>query len=116
MSTPVWTKPALYGVGLGVIATAIVGFSWGGWVTAAKADAMADERAHDAVVSVLAPICVAQSKADPQAAETLAKLKGTSLYRRGEVLMEAGWATMPGSEDPDRAVARACAETLAEAL
>ena len=45
-----------------------------------------------------------------------AKLKQTSTYQRGPIVMEAGWATMPGSTSPDRAVANACMETLAEAF
>jgi hypothetical protein len=30
------------------------------------------------------------------------------------MLMDAGWATMPGSADPDRNVAKACMDKLAE--
>jgi hypothetical protein len=29
------------------------------------------------------------------------------------MLMKTGWATMPGSSDPDRSVAKACVEKLA---
>jgi hypothetical protein len=45
---------------------------------------------------------------------TLAQLKDTSSYQRSDMLMEAGWATMPGSNDPNRDVARACMDKLAE--
>jgi len=116
MNLPVWTKPALFGAGIGAVAMVILGFAWGGWVTGAKAEVMASNRAKEAVVAALAPICVAQSKTDPGAAMTMGKLKDASPYQRPEVLMSAGWATMPGAESPDRAVARACAETLAAAL
>jgi hypothetical protein len=44
----------------------------------------------------------------------MAKLKDTSTYQRGPIVMEAGWATMPGSDSPDRAVANACMEALAQ--
>jgi len=37
----------------------------------------------------------------------------TGRYQRDNVLMETGWATMPGSEDANRAVAKACLEVLA---
>jgi dienelactone hydrolase len=116
MNTPEWTKPALIGVGIGAVAMAIVGFSWGGWVTGSKADAMANNRAQAAVVAALSPICVEQAKADPLSSATLAKLKDTSTYQRGPIVMEAGWATMPGSASPDRAVANACMETLAQSF
>lgn len=50
---------------------------------------------------------------DPQAAETLATLKAANRYQRDELLMNAGWATMPGASDPDHSVAHACMEQLA---
>ena len=113
MNTPEWLKPALIGGGIGAVALAITGFTWGGWVTGAKAEAMAQNMAKSEVVAALVPICLAQSKQDPQAATILAKLEETSRYQRDDVLMETGWATMPGSEDANRAVANACLEVLA---
>jgi len=113
MNVPHWLKPALYGAAVGVIAVAVVGFSWGGWMTGGSADRMAAERSRHEVVAALVPICIQQSSQDPQAAETLARLKETSTYQRDELLMKAGWATMPGSNDPNRAVASACMEQLA---
>src|SRR3954447_3276556 len=41
MNVPSWTKPAVWGVVGGGLATAIVGFSYLGWSTAATADRMA---------------------------------------------------------------------------
>jgi len=113
MNKPEWLKPALIGGGIGAVATVIVGFSWGGWVTGAKAEVMVRDEAKAAVIAALAPICVEQSRQDPAAAATLAKLKDTSKYQRSDVLMDAGWATMPGSDGPVRAVASACMEKLA---
>jgi hypothetical protein len=113
MNTPEWLKPALYGAVAGAIAVAVVGFSWGGWMTGGSADKMAADTARHEVVAALVPICIQQSNQDPQAAQTLALLKDTSRYQRDELLMKAGWATMPGSEDPNRAVASACMEQLA---
>jgi hypothetical protein len=43
----------------------------------------------------------------------LASLKDETSYKRSDMLMKTGWATMPGSTDPDRAVAKACMDTLA---
>jgi pimeloyl-ACP methyl ester carboxylesterase len=97
---------------LGALALAVVGFSWGGWVTGATAERMAADQARFEVVAALVPICVEQSKKDPQVAETLAQLKAASGYKRSGMLMEAGWATMPGSDDPNRQVATACMEKL----
>ena len=96
------------------MAISIVGFSWGGWVTGSSATEMAADQARLEVVAALVPICVAQSTQDPNAVATLASLKDETSYKRGEMLMGTGWATMPGSADPDRNVAKACMDKLAE--
>jgi dienelactone hydrolase len=113
MNTPEWLKPALYGAAVGATALAIVGFSWGGWVTGGTAVKMASDQARLEVVAALVPICIEQSKQDPQVVQTLALLKEASSYQRSDMIMKAGWATMPGSTDPSRDVARACMEKLA---
>jgi hypothetical protein len=114
MNVPEWLKPALYGAASGAAALAIVGFVWGGWVTGGTAKQMATAQAQREVVAALVPICIEQSKQDPQVVETLAELEtASSSFKRRDMLMEAGWATMPGSSDPDRNVARACADQLA---
>ncbi|MGF1628141.1 MAG: hypothetical protein ACFCUT_01585 [Kiloniellaceae bacterium] len=113
MNAPEWLKPVAYGSVAGAIALAIVGFSWGGWVTGGTADKMANDHARQEVVAALVPICVEQSRLDPRLTETLAQLQAATNYKRSDMLMEAGWATMPGSTDPNRAVASACMEKLA---
>jgi len=50
-------RPALWGAVAEAIALAIVGFSWGGWVTVA-AETLARNSAATAVVAALTPICV----------------------------------------------------------
>ena len=113
MNTPEWLKPALQGAAGGAAALAIVGFTWGGWVTGGAAKEMASNQARLEVVAALVPICIEQSVQDPQVVETLARLKDASSYKRPDMLMTAGWATMPGSSDPDRRVASACMAKLA---
>ena len=114
MKNPEWLKPGAYGAAIGAVALAIVGFSWAGWVTESTAQTLASERAQQEVVAALLPICVAQSAADPENVARLSELRETRSYQQAEFLMKTGWATMPGSEDPDRTLARACAEKLAE--
>ena len=113
MNTPEWLKPGLTGAAAGAIALAIIGFSWGGWVTGATAQKMASDTARQEVVAALVPICLEQSRQDPQVTQTLAELEAANTYKRSDMLMTAGWATMPGSSDPNRDVARACMEKLA---
>ena len=38
MNVPPELKPACWGAVIGAIALAVIGFSWGGWVTGATAD------------------------------------------------------------------------------
>jgi hypothetical protein len=113
MNIPPEVKPALWGVAGGAVALAILGFSWGGWVTGGTAEAMAKERASATVVSVLAPICVDQFQRQANAAASLVELKKASSWQQGAYVEKGGWATMPGSNSADSAVAKACAETLA---
>jgi alpha/beta superfamily hydrolase len=113
MTTPEWLKPALYGVACGAAALAIIGFSWGGWVTGGSAKRMAQDQGKTDVVAALSLICLDQSKRDPQLAEKLVELKAASSYSRGDVVVKAGWATMPGTTEANAQVAKACATPLA---
>lgn len=117
MKIPVETKPALWGIAGGAIAMAIVGFSWGGWVTGGKAETDATQRANAAVVVALAPVCVAKFQGAPEVAANLAALKKVDSWSQGDFVEKGGWATLPGSNPPDQvsAVAKACALLLGSA-
>lgn len=112
MKSPIWLKPALMGAGAGAVAVAILGFAWGGWMTESKAAELAASKSRMAVVAALVPICLEQSRVDPKMDQTMASLKAASPYERSRMLMDAGWATMPGASDADRSVAQACAREL----
>lgn len=117
MNIPVETKPAFWGLAGGAIALAIVGFTWGGWVTGGKAEAQASERAKSAVVVALAPICVEKFQRNGEAPANLAALKKTDAWSQGDFVEKGGWATVPGNNPPEQvsAVAKACASLLAPA-
>ncbi len=95
-----------------IIFTMIVGFVWGGWMTAETAREMAEKSAESAVVSRLASICVVRFNEDIAKAQKLNELKETSNWSRGEYVGKQGWATMPGEEKPNRKVADACADLI----
>lgn len=116
MTTPVWLKPLIVGAAIGAASLAIFGFGWGGWMTSGKANIVADDLARAEVVAAKVPICLYQSKHDPKVADILAALKDADIYKRNEMLMNTGWATMPGSTDADRVVAGLCMEKLAESF
>jgi len=96
---------------------AIVGFTWGGWVTGGRAEADATQRANSAVVVALAPVCVEKFKQASDGAANLAALKKADSWSQGEFVEKGGWATVPGPNPPTQvtAVAQACALLLAGA-
>ena len=112
MNVPSYLKPALTGAVIGAAALAIVGFSWGGWVTGESAEQMASDHAEEQVIQALVPICLAQSKQDPLLTQTLAHMADANRYDRQKILIAAGWATLPGSDEANRCLARACVESL----
>ena len=107
-------KPALWGAVGGVVALALVGFAWGGWKTAASARDMVEAGSQKAVVLALAPFCVEKFNAQADAAARLVELKNLPGYNQGSFVEKAGWATF-GSDKPNSAVARACANALTTA-
>jgi hypothetical protein len=116
MQIPTWTKPAILGAVVGGIATMFLGFNQGGWLLGSSAERMAAQRSAIAVTEALVPVCLSQSKADPEAAAKLAQLGAiTSSYERQDFVMKAGWATTPSAESPNRDLAGACAEVLSKA-
>jgi hypothetical protein len=102
----------LQGAAVGVVATLIVGFQWGGWVTGGTAKEMAQKSANTALVTALAPICVDKFQRSAQAAANLTELKKVSSWQQGDFISKGGWATMPGSDAANSAVADACAIML----
>jgi hypothetical protein len=117
MKIPIETKPALWGIAGGAVGLAIIGFAWGGWTTAGKAEAAARYLAEDAVVAALVPMCVDKFQRAGEATANLVALKKVDSWSQGEFIEKGGWATLPGTNAPDRvsAVAKACAESLAGA-
>jgi hypothetical protein len=106
-------KPALWGAAAGAVALAIVGFGWGGWVTGGTAETLAKNGAATAVVAALTPICVEKFRQSADASANFAEMKkATYAWDQGKFVEKGGWATMPGSTEPNSAVARACAESL----
>ena len=98
----------LQGKAIGAVASMVIGFSWGGWVTGGTAVKLADERANTAVVAALTPICVEKFLQNSDAKANLAALQKISTgWERGDYLEKGGWARPPGADSSDY---RACAE------
>ena len=113
MKIPPEVKPAVWGAVGGAIAVAIVGFTWGGWVTGGTAERMAKQQSDTAVISAMAPICADKFRQQTDVAAKLAELKLVSSWQQGSFVEKGGWATLPGSDKADSGLARACAALLA---
>ena len=106
MQIPTWTKPGITGAIVGAIATMIVGFSQGGWYTGGSAERLAQQRADSAVIDALVPVCVSQSKLDPDTTAKLGQLLAMkSSYDQRDFVIKSGWATMPATDGPNRDLA-----------
>ena len=97
-------KYGIWGLVCGAVIAMTVGFSWGGWTTAATTQTMT----KDAVVASQAAICVAQFMKEANHQKKLKELGEV----RAEVIEKGGWDKMPGQEKAGYAVARACADGL----
>jgi hypothetical protein len=112
MTSPEWLKPAIYGALGGVVLTMVLGFSWGGWITGGSAQSMAAAESKSAVVAALVPVCLQMSQNDPDRLAKLTVISEAPTYQRRDKLIEAGWATTPGAEAPNRDLAQACIASL----
>jgi alpha/beta superfamily hydrolase len=116
MNIPTWTSPALYGAAFGAAALAIVGFSYGGWVSASTARKTVETQTAQGIAAALLPYCVEKAKSDPVAAKVLADLKAARGYNRRGVVEAAGWATPLGSDKPNTALGGLCEEALGKSV
>ncbi len=117
MTIPEWVKPAVWGGIVGAVVIAIIGFSANWVVTSGTANEQAERRAQQAVIAAMTPVCVAQFKkvAKEEQVTHLAALQKESSWQQGDYIEKQGWATMPGSKEPNDEVADACAEELLKA-
>lgn len=96
------------------VATMIVGFNWGGWVTGGTSRELAATAGDVARGELASVICVEKFKAAPDSAARLTELNAiTDTYKRRQFVETGGWATMPGQTSADRRAAEGCALALA---
>ena len=106
-------KPAIWGAVVGAAAISVIGFSSFGWTLGSTAERMAKEQAQNAVVAVLAPICVEKFQHQADAATKLIEFKKvSSSWDRRSIIEKGGWATVAGIDAPSSAVVTACADRL----
>jgi hypothetical protein len=109
------TKEQTFWIALGcIVATLVIGFGLGGWVTGGTAQEMATVAAQESRLELAAAVCAEDFMRAADARERLAKLKKVEWYERDELVAAGGWATMPGESEANGAVAQMCATRLAE--
>lgn len=95
------------------IATIVVGFNWGGWVTAGTSRSMAATAGDAARGDLASTICVERFNAAPDAAAKLVEFKALSdNYKKRQFVEAGGWATMPGQTAADRLGVLGCTTAL----
>jgi hypothetical protein len=100
-----------YGIGgliCGAIVAMIIGFAWGGWVTASTNQKISGE----AVLASQAAICVAQYVKEPNSQEKLKEYEAVDNYKRYEFIEKGGWDKMPGQKEANSGVSSACVAGL----
>ncbi|HZS83560.1 MAG TPA: hypothetical protein VFA50_11855 [Stellaceae bacterium] len=95
-----------------VIATIVIGFTWGGWVTGGTAAQMASAAADNANAKLAAAFCVNQFEKSPDAAAKFASLKKTDSWERDDFITKGGWVTLPGVKEPISGAADLCVQQL----
>ena len=98
-----------------IVATIVVGFVWGGWVTGGTAARMAKDAADGGRAQLAAATCVVRFDQGPDAAAQLAALKKAESYQRSDLIEKGGWVTMPGSKVPVEGAALICSQKLVAA-
>jgi hypothetical protein len=105
----------LQGIAIGAVASIVIGFSWGGWMTGSTANRLAADRVDTAVVAALTPVCVEKFLQNSDAQANLAAIKKIpSNSEQGEYVRKGGWATLPGATSTEYRLARECAEKLTQ--
>ena len=102
----------LQGACVGALATVLIGFNWGGWTLGSTSKESSERRVSAALVAVLAPMCADKFRQGTDGANNMAEFKKVSALMQDSFIQKGGWATFPGLESPDLAIARACAGLL----
>ena len=96
----------------GAIIAMIIGFTWGGWITAATSQELSDK----AVLASHTAICVAQFTEDPVYQKNLNEFEGIDSWKRPDLIEKGGWGKMPGQEEASYSVCRACAAGIEDLI
>jgi len=92
------------------IATMVIGFNWGGWVTGGTAAKLAQQGR----TNLAAELCAANFAHGPDVDAQLASLKKTSEWERAAFIKKGGWDTLSGLKETVTDAANLCALLVTE--
>jgi hypothetical protein len=102
----------IQGAVAGGLATALIGFNWGGWMLESTARQITVKDTSAAQVAVLAPMCADKFRTASDVTLNMVEFKKVSSWMQDSFIQKGGWATFPGMSSPDLAIAQACARLL----
>jgi dienelactone hydrolase len=103
----------LWACGMTAVATMVVGFSWGGWMTGGSALKAATDAGVMATRELAAAVCVDRFKAAPDSSAKLVELRALpDSYKKRQFIEAGGWATMPGQTSADSNISEGCSAAL----
>ena len=68
--------------------------------------------ARDDFVASMVPVYLEIARTDLARADKMATIRAASTYQRHDALNSAGWATIAGTDAPNRDIAQACLAAL----
>ena len=92
----------------------ILGSYWPGWVLESTAAKRLEEGTKAALVQILAPVCAAKFRLQPNAGDRYAALEAASYYARGAELVKLKFVTTSGVASIDEATGEACYSLLSD--
>ncbi len=107
-----WIQTFIGGMAVGAVVLLIIIFSAGWVVTQSSAREQAEQKVEETVLDKLVPICVAQFQQDPNKDQKLKELKQKDSWKQGDYVKEQGWATMPGSKNPEKNICDECVKRI----
>lgn len=90
----------------------LVGFSVGGWKTAGMAEEAARTAVAEARAELVATTCVARFLEQRDLVDSYLRLRNAARWERKILVVDGGWATLPGMAYPDYDAAEKCADQL----
>ncbi len=96
-----------------LVATIVVGFAWGGWVTGGTSKTMAAAASAAGRGELASAICVQRFNAASDAAAKRIEFKALAdNYRKRQFVEAGGWAVMPGQTTSDGIGVDGCVTAL----